>query len=220
MLFVGLACSDFLFSPSIGQIHHGKRCVGLWGDSVGDFHLLSGAALLPAVRWAGYREHWRVLPRPREAGMDCWGCGLRCSQGTEKGRSWLCRKTPAQGWKQNSPSMFSLLVDQEYPESLLGGKKEVREINGVCLKENLRIRYGVGLGWWTTFLDLDIHKWTGMLCLLWGGASGPTDWSSWRWWTAEPQAHVEFWFPEKPSFLLLAKFLILILLWDLGFKAC
>lgn len=31
-----------------GKVHHSQRCVGLWGDPVGDTQLLQGAALFSA----------------------------------------------------------------------------------------------------------------------------------------------------------------------------
>lgn len=53
---------------SAGQVHHGQRRVGVRRHPVGDLHPVQGAALQPAVRRAGHREHWRVLQEPGQTG--------------------------------------------------------------------------------------------------------------------------------------------------------
>lgn len=55
---------------STGQVHHGQRRVGLWGDAVGDVCAVQGAALQPPDGRAGHREHRGVLPQPGQAGEE------------------------------------------------------------------------------------------------------------------------------------------------------
>lgn len=166
--FLCLACSDSLFFSFNRANSPQQAMCGPLGWLCGRLSPSAMSSPTPSCRMSRLLRIPESSSETKGGRYELLGCGLRGSRGRKNlvGRPQL---------KDGNTVlfMFNLFLDLDYSASLWGGKKK-----------NLRIRCGVGLGWWAMLSVLGHPQmdWC-TLVLLWGGSSRPTYGASWNLWT-------------------------------------